>query len=395
MSLISDYLVGYTYDSILQDALGRIPDTIDKREGSIIRDAISPACYELAIWYAKLAELLDNSFIKTAYGEWLDAKVVEGGLTRRQATYAIKRGTFLDSLGNPVDVPIGTRFSTIGMDTILNYSIVSAYTDSESGEVVAGDYNLQCETAGTIGNSYVGQLQPIEFVARLANATISTLITPGTDTESDDSLRERFLSQVGKNAFGGNVTQYKQWIMEYTGVGAVQIYPVWAGGGTVKVSILDVDYNKCSDEFCDQLKQYLDPENHDNPDTEQHGLGIAPIGHKVTVSTPNELAINISATITCLPGYNAAQLKPDIEQKINEYFLRMRQEWDVGDTWNKYTSIVYVGRISYNILEVTGVSSAYDITLNGDVKDITLLQTAEVQQIPVLGELNISDKSQG
>ena len=73
----------------------------------------------------------------------------------------------------------------------------------------------------------------------------------------------------------------------------------------------------------------------------------------------------------------------------------MRQEWDVGDTWNKYTSIVYVGRISYNILEVTGVSSAYDITLNGDVKDITLLQTAEVQQIPVLGELNISDKSQG
>ena len=395
MSLISDYLVGYTYDSILQDALSRIPDTIDKREGSIIRDAISPACYELAIWYAKLAELLDNSFIKTAYGEWLDAKVVEGGLTRRQATYAIKRGTFLDSLGNPVDVPIGTRFSTIGMDTILNYSIVSAYTDSESDEVVAGDYNLQCETAGTVGNSYVGQLQPIEFVARLANATISTLITPGTDTESDDSLRERFLSQVGKNAFGGNVTQYKQWIMEYTGVGAVQIYPIWAGGGTVKVSILDVDYNKCSDEFCDQLKQYLDPENHDNPDTEQHGLGIAPIGHKVTVSTPNELAINISATITCLPGYNVAQLKHDIEQKINEYFLRMRQEWDVGDTWNKYTSIVYVGRISYNILEVTGVSSAYDITLNGDVKDITLLQTAEVQQIPVLGELNISDKSQG
>ena len=61
MSLISDYLVGYTYDSILQSALSRIPDTIDKREGSIIRDAISPACYELAIWYAKLAELLDMS----------------------------------------------------------------------------------------------------------------------------------------------------------------------------------------------------------------------------------------------------------------------------------------------------------------------------------------------
>ena len=395
MSLISDYLVGYTYDSILQSALSRIPDTIDKREGSIIRDAISPACYELAIWYAKLAELLDNSFIKTAYGEWLDAKVVEGGISRRQATYAIKQGTFLDSLGNPVDVPIGTRFSTIGMDTILNYVIVSAYVNPETDEVVPGDYNLQCETAGTVGNSYVGQLQPIEFVARLANATISTLITPGTDVESDDSLRERFLSQVGKNAFGGNVTQYKQWIMEYAGVGAVQIYPVWAGGGTVKVSILDVDYNKCSDDFCDQVKQYLDPENHENPDIEQHGLGVAPIGHKVTVSTPNELAINISATITCLPGYNATQLKPDIEQKINEYFLRMRQEWDVGGTWNKYTSIVYVGRISYNILEVTGVSSAYDITLNGDVKDITLLQTAEVQQIPVLGELIISDKSQG
>lgn len=395
MSLINEYLQGYTYDKILNDCLKRIPDNIDKREGSIIRDAISPVCYELAIWYAKLQELLDNSFIKTAYGEWLDAKVIEGAITRNPATYAVKKGVFLDYLGNPVEVPIGSRFSTVGMDTILNYKVISPYQDIESGVVVPGEYNVQCEDEGIIGNSYVGQLQPIQFIERLANATITTLIIPGVNAESDESLRERYLSQVGKTAFGGNIVQYKSWLMGISGVGAVQIYPVWAGGGTVKASILDVEFNRCSDEFCEQVKQHMDPENSVIKDSAYQGVGVVPIGHNLSVVSPAALPINVTATITCLPGYSAAQLKPDIEAKLAEYLLKIRQEWDVGDSWNVYSSTVYLGRINYYILEVKGVSSAYDVMINGQARDVVLTQTGELQQIPVLGTVVINDKSKG
>lgn len=41
----------YTYDYILTEALSKVPDNVDKREGSIIRDALSPCCYEAANTY--------------------------------------------------------------------------------------------------------------------------------------------------------------------------------------------------------------------------------------------------------------------------------------------------------------------------------------------------------
>ena len=75
----------------------------------------------------------------------------------------------------------------------------------------------------------------------MASAEITTLLYPGEEEESDDSLRERFLANLMKTAFGGNIAQYRQWAKEIPGIGGVQVYPVWAGGGTVKLSIIDTD----------------------------------------------------------------------------------------------------------------------------------------------------------
>ncbi len=40
-----------TYENILNSMLGRVPSTIDTREGSIIYNALAPAAYELAQAY--------------------------------------------------------------------------------------------------------------------------------------------------------------------------------------------------------------------------------------------------------------------------------------------------------------------------------------------------------
>ena len=388
MNVLSEYLQKYTYDYILTEALSKVPDNVDKREGSIIRDALSPCCYEAAKHILYLADIIEQTYIETANGLWLDGRVIEGGITRDPATYAKKLGVFKTQLDEPCQISIGQSFSTVG-DTILNYTAVQVYAN-EDGDVVHGSYIMQCNTVGSVGNSYIGRSVPNDYIEKLASAEITTLLYPGEEEESDDSLRERFLANLMKTAFGGNIAQYRQWAKEIPGIGGVQVYPVWAGGGTVKLSIIDTDYNSCSSEFCQTILEKFDPEN--SGGETGLGLGIAPIGHKVTVSTPLPRTINVSGKITLLPGYKLETLLPQIKLALEEYLLSLRQAWENSDDENNYSVIVYLGRINFAILNVKGVSSAYELQLNGTDTDIRLTETSSLQEIPVLGTVSLDEQ---
>lgn len=388
MNVLSEYLQKYTYDYILTEALSKVSDNVDKREGSIIRDALSPCCYEAAKHILYLADIIEQTYIETANGLWLDGRVIEGGITRDPATYAKKLGVFKTQLDEPCQISIGQSFSTVG-DTILNYTAVQVYAN-EDGDVVPGSYIMQCNTVGSVGNSYIGRIVPNGYIEKLASAEITTLLYPGEEEESDDSLRERFLANLIKTAFGGNIAQYRQWAKEIPGIGGVQVYPVWAGGGTVKLSIIDTDYNSCSSEFCQTILEKFDPEN--SGGETGLGLGIAPIGHKVTVSTPLPRTINVSGKITLLPGYKLETLLPQIKLALEEYLLSLRQAWENSDDENNYSVIVYLGRINFAILNVKGVSSTYELQLNGTDTDIRLTETSSLQEIPVLGTVSLDEQ---
>lgn len=388
MNVLSEYLQKYTYEYILTEALSKVPDNVDKREGSIIRDALSPCCYEAAKHILYLADIIEQTYIETANGLWLDGRVIEGGITRDPATYAKKLGVFKTQLDEPCQISIGQSFSTVG-DTILNYTAVQVYTN-EDGDVVPGSYVMQCNTVGSVGNSYIGRIVPNDYIEKLASAEITTLLYPGEEEESDDSLRERFLANLMKTAFGGNIAQYRQWAKEIPGIGGVQVYPVWAGGGTVKLSIIDTDYNSCSSEFCQTILEKFDPEN--SGGETGLGLGIAPIGHKVTVSTPLPRTINVSGKITLLPGYKLETLMPDIKATLENYLLSLREAWENSDDENNYSVTVYLGRINFAILNVKGVSSAYELKLNETDTDIKLTETSSLQEIPVLGTVSLDEQ---
>lgn len=388
MNVLSEYLQKYTYDYILTEALSKVPDNVDKREGSIIRDALSPCCYEAAKHILYLADIIEQTYIETANGLWLDGRVIEGGVTRDPATYAKKLGVFKTQLDEPCQISIGQSFSTVG-DTILNYTAVQVYAN-EDGDVVPGSYIMQCNTVGSVGNSYIGRIVPNDYIEKLASAEITTLLYPGEEEESDDSLRERFLANLMKTAFGGNIAQYRQWAKEIPGIGGVQVYPVWAGGGTVKLSIIDTDYNSCSSEFCQTILEKFDPEN--SGGETGLGLGIAPIGHKVTVSTPLPRTINVSGKITLLPGYKLETLMPDIKVALENYLLSLREAWENSDDENNYSVTVYLGRINFAILNVKGVSSAYELKLNETDTDIKLTETSSLQEIPVLGTVSLDEQ---
>ena len=58
-----------TYEEILRGMLDRAPEDIDKREGSVIYDALAPTAYFLAQQDFQLEHFPDLVFLDTAVGD--------------------------------------------------------------------------------------------------------------------------------------------------------------------------------------------------------------------------------------------------------------------------------------------------------------------------------------
>ncbi len=380
--MIGDYLEQYSFDFLIEKALNKVPNTIDKREGSIIYDALAPACYELSEYYMRLKKILQDTYAETASEQYLDLRVAEQGITRFQATYAVKKGVFETENGNPIEIQIGSRFSTISETEAINYEVTAPYL--EGGNPVLGTYQLTCERVGTIGNSYVGNLIPISYIQGLSSAVLSDLIIPARDTETDEQLRERYFLSLKVKPFGGNIAQYKEVLKNIEGVGEVQIYPVWDGGGTVKCSVIDASFNPITTDFINVIQNEIDPT------PQGTGLGLAPIGHTVTVVTPDELTINIETNILLMAGYTKAQVEQPIKDALEEYMLSLRRQWGIPNDFNEHILGVYISRINAAILNVAGIANVTNTKINSLTEDLTLLENATIQQLPILGAVTLN-----
>lgn len=381
--MIGDNLQQYTYEYLMELALSFVPDDRDKRQGSVIYDALAPFCQVLAAGAIQLRQFYTQTYAVTATGEDLDNRVAEQGITRFAATHAVRKITVADEDGNPVVLPLGARFSTVSSTSPVNYTITAQYV--EDGVAVPGSYEATCEELGVVGNEYSGNLINITFVQGLASATMTSILVPARNQETDDELRERYFDTLNQKAFGGNIADYREKVMELDGVGAVQIYPVWNGGGTVKLSIVDPTYGPCSLEFIASVQNEIDPENASGE--QGSGLGIAPIGHKVTVVTPDEVTINVTANVVLGTNYTKGQVETPIKEALASYIQSLRQSWADATDLNEYSCDVFVSRMSAAIVNVPGVSNVTGVTLNGQAQDIELTENGQIQQLPKLGEV--------
>lgn len=389
----------YTYQYLLQQALAQVPNTVDKREGSIIFDALAPACYVLAEYFMEMHRLAQEISVQTASGEWLDNKVLEVGISRQQATPAI-RILQLTRPGASGDVPVtedltGKRFASVSDTQPLYYVITGFYTDNLSNRV-EGSYLAQCETVGTIGNDYIGTVVPLDFVSNLSRAEIIGTSVTGADTETDDTLRERYLTRVKYRSFGGNVAQYRELARELvidTGsgeqlaaIGGVQVYPTWQGGGTVKLSVITADFERFDDTALQVIQSVIDPDANGG-----QGLGVAPIDHRVTVVTPTAFEATISATVS-LNGRTLEQVRQEITDAIETYFAELRADWDKGTDLNEYKTVIYQSQIVRAVLSnVPGVADFSNVKINGNSGNITLEHTATEQWLPTLKAVALNE----
>lgn len=364
LELASRNIDSITFEELMKQKLKKVATNQDKRQSSIIYNAMAGNSAETIQMYTDLKFIEDRTYGDTAIGEDLDRRAAERGIVRYSNTKSILKGIFTknnDGVHIPFNVPIGSRFS--GED--LNYIVDEKISD--------GEFKMICETAGEAGNRYFGRLTPIDYIHELATAQLVEILIPGEDTETDEHLRERYFESFGSQAFGGNIADYKKKTNSIAGVGSTKVYPVWNGGGTVKLVILDSTYNSPSNELIDKVQTIIDPEvNHGE------GYGLAPIGHVVTVLGARSVDINISTRLTFQGSTTWESIKENVRQAIEEYFEELRQKWDKWDN-----IIIRISHIEMRILNITGILDIENTKINGSTENMELSD----DEIPILNEV--------
>lgn len=352
-----------SYEALMERKLDMIDDKRDKRQGSLIYDALAPNAAETASFYADLDMLEDRTFGDTATGEDLTRRVAERGITRKGAVKATFYGSFLDEDGAEYPVEAGTRFFL----EEYYYVVLSREED--------GRYVLECETAGACGNDYLGNLVPLETMIGLSEATLEELRTDGEDEEGDEELRKRYFASFDADAFGGNIADYKSKVNALQNVGGVKVYPAWNGGGTVRAVVIDQGWRAPTETELTELQDQIDPESRGE------GYGIAPIGHQVTVAGVTEVICHITMSLSLAEGAVQETVLTEIQNRFEAYFEEMRKNWADSE----YLTV----RISYleaKALEADGVVDISDCSINGGTGNLVL----GTDEVPVLGEIGVN-----
>lgn len=367
------------FDYWLNLMLSYVPENIDKREGSIIYDAVAPAAMTLAEQSLQLANIVKQTYVKTADDEYLDYRAVEYGTARYPATYteALCRAVGNDD-GVVENIQLGDRFASVA-DEPTFYKVTYI---NEDHTVV-----LKAETAGTGPNSYIGQVLPVTPNDEIVFAEIVEVTTPARDAETDDHLRARLLAENRWLAYGGNVADYLDMLQNIEEVGAGQVYPVWAGAGTVKLVILNNDLMPASQTLIKKVKEEIDPE-----ESTTQGYGLAPIDHRVTVTAPETFTVNIAMNVTVADSANVDTIKANIKTSLEEFFKSLRRDWDTVNpaVGRGYSMTIYRSKILSRVMMIVGVANATMPRLNGQDEDLQLVFNNTTSQLPVLGEVTIN-----
>lgn len=109
--------------------------------------------------------------------------------------------------------------------------------------------------------------------------------------------------------------------------------------------------------------------------TPGEGIGIAPIGHIVTVVGVNEVEIDISTQIIYQPGYYFEAVKTDLEKAVDEYLQGLNSVWE-----DENNIIVRISQLETRILGVKGVLDVMNSTINGLSENYTVHKDSIVKR---------------
>lgn len=341
---------GQTYEAILDRILGRMPDTMDVRQSSLLYNASAPIAVELQNMYLALDNILNITFFDTSDREGKLQRCKERGIdiTLFDATQSV---CVLETTPATVEVSIGAKFNYNN----VNFIVIEKLSD--------GMYRIQCETLGTGGN-VTGIVTPVDYIEGLETAEITSVYQWGEDEADESLIDETYYATLNSQAFGGNRADYLQKVKSIAGVGGVKVYSgaEWQGGGTVKVVFNTSAYTKPTESFVNSIQTIIDPLQNQG-----EGYGIAPIGHTVTVVGVNETECDVTMTLTLQEGYTWEDVSGYVNAVIDKYFLSLNEEWE-----NESNIIVRISQLETRILDIAGIIDIADTALNGVESNLTV-----------------------
>lgn len=380
-----------TQEILLNYMLGLTPDSLNKREGSLIRTSLAAAAWAMEGLYINLEYVQKQAYGTTATGTYLDKIAATAGLVRKPATYAQLNARF------NIEIPIGTRFVKDTDDGDRVYFDLVSITNSPSTDprYVDAPYLgvVEAEEAGSYPNILRGDLSLISFVVGLTTATIVDVHEYGVDEETDALLRARYLEAIGRVDFGGNIQSYRNYVLAQEGVGACQVWPCWNGPGTVAISVVSPEMTPVPSERLTELQNLICPPEAGDTEPSANGYGMAPIGAQVVVKTPSLVEMGVELYIKLSPSNTRtqAEITQDIYDGIVSYLKSTTEDWGTMRLWNlaQYDIVIYATKVIVVCDAVEGVEAVTECMVRkGDeqwsLSSVTIPQTAESQGIPDL-----------
>ena len=323
-----------TYEVIKQRILDNIAIDIDKREGSFTSNMVSPLSQELAKAYINMGDILRLGFIEDNFDTFLDKRVSEFGVYRKQGSKAI--GEIKVEGKDGATIENGTIIKTNDLYfTVLNdIELPNDNTIYVEANEVGYKYNL-------LANTEFELVQKNEKITRLVN---EINFTNGVDIETDEDLRKRFVKVINNPSTSGNKNHYEEWALEVNGVGRAVIYPLWDGNGTVKVMIIGNDNKPVTEEIVEACRLHIE-EN-------------MPIGCQLTVITPSLLSVTIKADIGLKEGYELEDIKLEFEASLNEYLKDVTNELTYSKVYGLLVNLAGIGDINNFLINDNNINIA-------------------------------------
>ena len=342
-----------TYENIKKRMLDNIDIDIDKREGSFTQNIISPLSQELAKFYIEQEDLVNMAFVRNGFFNYLDDKCWEYGIDRKIGTSSVGEVIF----EGEDNIPISNGTVIYCNDL---YYVVLNDADIKNGkaELIVEAYEMG-KRYNVIKNTEFTLREDIEGVTKVY---AKDDFKGGSDTETDEELRDRYFDTIKKSFTSGNVAHYEAWTTEVSGVGLCKVYPLKNGNGTVEIVITDSNMLGASSELIESVKANIEEKR--------------PIGANVSVVSATEKAINITANITLAGGYTVEEVKAEFTEKVVEYLKDISFK----------TSYISNARLGNLLLDTNGVFDYTEFKINNLTSNIALNDT----EVPKLGTVEFT-----
>lgn len=242
----------------------------------------------------------------SATGEWLERHGAWRGVMRKPAREATGSAEFRASPGSAflphTVIPEGTRLQKAGG---IDY-VVAESTVAEGASVVVP---IRAANAGQHGNAEPGTfLSLVNPVAGVQPVAVSGELSGGVDREDQEAYRNRIMQYDRMTACGGNLDDYRKWVMETPGV---RISKVW-----VYRHSLGTDAHGIT--FIVSGRAGFIPTDAEVGLVQKHIDQFRPAGADPHVFKPVEMPVNPRIAISP----DKPETRHAIEQELQDFFFR-------------------------------------------------------------------------